>query len=913
MPSESNFEEIHRLFDAAQDMPAEHRAERLAELCDDESLCEEVMGLFDHDSETALAGVERVIRDTLSDAVEAAPSITGYEVTEILGSGAMGVVYRAEQETPRRVVAIKVLRAGLRGPGLLRRFRAESDALARLRHPGIATVHEVGIERAQSGDRPYLVMELVAGVPIDRWLDTNKPELATRFEMIAKICDAVQHAHARGVIHRDLKPSNILIATSSDGSPEPKLIDFGVARVTDPSNTITMHTSAGEVVGTLAYMSPEQLIGDPAAIDTRSDVYTLGVIAFYVLSGTLPHDVTTLSLGAAARVIEEQPPKRPSSINPSLKGDPETIINRALEKDKDRRYQTAASLADDIRRYLTDLPINARPPSATYLLGRFAKRNKAVVAAAGIVLTALVAASVISTQSAIATRTALADSERSEQATLKALEDSERAKSVAQQALKDSEIAKFRVSNINDFLVVDTLMAAHPQRLGINARIIDAIEFSAPNVSERFGTDPAGEAKVRTTLGIVYDALGRKDQSLEQFDLALEALRDSEVYLSRTSVEVLFNKANVLVGIGQPELAEQAVREAVRLANVIPLEKDDSFRRHLLGILASTLQSQGKVKEAEPILESIIAEVLEAGWPYPREIMPLYSYLFQTKFQLGKNDEMDPIAEQMIELGELFGDPAARSAAAAMDAWLNEKRGDLEAALEARMRGFRIVQETSSPLSYSYRTAAVNTAGSLAMNERWEEAIELLQHGIDVTIESLGPYSWENERNAGHMAKMLRESGDTEGSNDWMRKKLVLRYYNAGPAGDELASLESALEESVGYFGSKEAFWDHLLAEIPSIDSENHPEFYLKFLANIARVLARNDDARAEALMTLAVEQTDPSIPEHKANEMVIRARHDMVDYLTRAGRVEEVDRWNARIDTLEAAIPMLGEASEDS
>lgn len=895
----SRFEAIHELFEAVEDAPADARPRRLAELTDDHALRAEVLSLFDHDQTAAIAGVERIVQKTLSQGAEHPPAIPGLETQEVLGSGAMGLVYRGSQTNPKRDVAIKVLRAGLGTPGLLRRFRAESDALARLRHPGIATVHQTGIERTPIGDRPYLVMELVEGIPLDQWLNANNPSQTKRLELIANVCDAVQHAHSRGVIHRDLKPSNILV--TKDGSP--KLIDFGVARITDPSNTVSMHTAAGEVVGTLAYMSPEQLLGDPAAIDTRSDVYTLGVIMFYILSGTLPHDVTTLSIGAAARVIEEQAPKRPSTISPALKGDPETIILHALQKEKDRRYQTAEALADDIRRFLADLPINARPPSTLYLLSRFAKRNKALVAAACVVLTALVAASIISTTSAITARDALADSERSAQAAQTALAESQQAKAATEQALADSRIAQSRVSNINDFLVIDTLTAAHPQRLGVNAKIIDAIEFSAPNIARRFAGDPAGEAKVRTSMGVVYDALGKTQKSLDQLDLAVETLKQSDAYETRQAVEVLFNRANVLVGIGQPELAERDAREARRLTQAIPLAPNDPYQQHTLGILASTLQAQGKVEQAEPILEELIDAMTSAGEPYPRELLPLLSYLYQTKRQLGKSDETMPIAQEMVRIGKLFGDPAALSTAAAMQSLIHENNGDLEQALAARREGFEIVRSTSDPLSYRYRTAAVNMAGSYAMNEKWDEALPLLQHAIDVTIQSLGPYAWENERNAGHMAKMLRESGNPDAAQEWMRKKVTLRYFNAGP--DEQDSLTDAYNESPEFFGSAESFIDHLLAEIPSIDAEGQPEFHIKFLANLGRVLARMDDPRGEQLMRQAIDLCDPTIPEHKTDENITRTRQDMTDYLTRAGRTDDAASWNQRLDQLQAALPL--------
>ncbi len=302
MGEESRLTLIHRLFDAVQDVSAERRPEVLSGLCQDDSVRREVLDLFSHDSPTAMDGVQQIVSRTLSFTPDGPPQIPGVELEEIIGAGAMGVVYRGTQAQPKRSVAVKVLRGGHPSGSVVRRFKAEAEALARLRHSGIATVFEAGVDESESGARPYLIMELVEGEPLDTWMRSNRPGVRATLRLAQKICDAVQHAHSRGVIHRDLKPSNILVTREG----QPKLVDFGVARISDPSSTLTMHTMVGEMVGTLAYMSPEQFSGDPTSVDTRSDVYALGVILFSMLTGELPHDVTTRAS-----------PKRPGPSNPN--------------------------------------------------------------------------------------------------------------------------------------------------------------------------------------------------------------------------------------------------------------------------------------------------------------------------------------------------------------------------------------------------------------------------------------------------------------------------------------------------------------------------------------------------------------------------------------------------------------------
>ena len=285
----------------------------------------------------------------------------------------MGTVYEAEQDSPRRPVALKVIRPGFASPALLKRFTHEAQILARLHHPGIAQVYEAGL--ADDG-QPFFAMEFIRGLPLDEYADRHGLDLAARVGLVARVCDAVQHAHDRGVIHRDLKPANILVEETG----QPKVLDFGVARATDADLlTAAGLTRTGQLLGTPNYMSPEQVAADPAAIDRRADVYALGVILFELVAHRLPYRLEDRPLAEAARLILEEDPPRLGSLDPELRGDVETIVAKALEKDPARRYPSSAALAEDLRRWLTHEPILARPPSALYHLRKFARRNKALV------------------------------------------------------------------------------------------------------------------------------------------------------------------------------------------------------------------------------------------------------------------------------------------------------------------------------------------------------------------------------------------------------------------------------------------------------------------------------------------------------------------------------------------------------
>lgn len=468
-------------------------------------------------------------------AEHAGQTINRYTLVHLLGEGGFGTVWLAEQHEPvRRQVALKVIKLGMDTREVIARFEAERQALAVLDHPNIAKVFDAG--STETG-RPYFVMEYTEGVAFTRYCNDHKLGVRERLKLFQKVCHAVQHAHQKGIIHRDIKPSNVLV-TEVDGEPTPKVIDFGIAKATEkPLTEYSMFTEQGQIIGTPAYMSPEQAAQTTGDIDTRSDVYALGVLLYEAMTGETPLTTKTLlSAGMAEirRVIREVEPPKPSTrlsnagedlttvaeqrnIEPRrlgtlLSGDIDWIVMKAIEKDRDRRYQTATGFAEDIGRYLSSEPVLASPPSVRYRMGKFARRNRRTVIAGGVVLAALLAGTAGTTIGFVQATRAAADAD-----TARGLEAEQRL--FAEERAEEARLERDKAEHVAEFLT-DMLAGVGAQvAQGADTTLLRGIlEKTATRVGQELAGQPGIEAKIRTHLGETY-------LQIRDFDRAEENLR----------------------------------------------------------------------------------------------------------------------------------------------------------------------------------------------------------------------------------------------------------------------------------------------------------------------------------------------------------------------------------------------------
>lgn len=553
-------------------------------------------------------------------------AIGRYRILGVLGEGGMGTVYEAETTNPHRRVALKVIRRDYVSADLARRFARESEALARLQHPGIAQVFEAGTADGPSGQQSYFAMELVRGQPLTDYANARALGLRERLELFARICDAVHYAHRQGVIHRDLKPANILV----DEDGQPKVLDFGVARVINPDQRETRQTSVGEIVGTLQYMSPEQVNADPEQVDARSDVYSLGVLLYELISGRLPYQFERSMLHEVARVILVQEPAPLSSIDRRLRGDVEIIVAKSLEKDKQRRYGSADALGSDVRRYLRDEPIVARPASAWYQLVKFARRNRALVAGAGAVTlvttAALVMGLVISRAEAVRLAAAVARAERAsrEAGEARALAETQRteafdarqsaesARALAlgerQAALASAdratrEAAKARA--VTTFLQ-DMLASADPAiALGRELTVRELLDTAARGVNgPSLRAQPEAQAALEATIGRTYMQLGQYAPATLLLDSAYQRYRRT-IGPALATADVAADVGKAVRATGDYPRAERQLLEALALQRRLRAP-DDVFVTSTMLDLADVYYRQSRNEQAESLFREAL-------------------------------------------------------------------------------------------------------------------------------------------------------------------------------------------------------------------------------------------------------------------------------------------------------------------
>ncbi len=633
-----------RIFSEAMGMPADERAAYLSRACGgDPAMRDQIESLIEAMSQAGDQGfLERptggasttsgsnVSDDLLHEEEQHGSLIDKYKILDRIGEGGFGTVYRARQTEPiERDVALKVIKLGMDTRQVISRFEAERQALAIMDHRAIAAVYDAG---ATKSGRPYFVMELVQGRPVTKLCDEQKFSIRDRLALFQEVCSAIQHAHQKGVIHRDVKPSNVLVSLGENGEPTPKVIDFGIAKATTARlSEHSVHTEARQLVGTPAYMSPEQAGLSQEDIDTRSDIYSLGVLLYEMLTGTTPLAISR-STGSdqdeIRKAIRETVPLKPSSrvgsaetteevahlrrtdrakLRQELSGDLDWIVMKAIEPDRDRRYETVNALSEDIARYLSSEPITARPPSRAYKISKFVQRNRGAVVASG-VLAAVLLLGVVGTGWGLVW--ALDEREKARgaakaelDAQIEATEAAEQAASEAQRAAREAETAE----ELSRFFVIDVLSAADPARtkdkeLTVREALINASE----SIEGRFEGRPDFEVKIHNALGYLFGRLGVLERA-EQHHRREWAL--TEAKYGEVSFENVRIMHSIVGDLAMQERDAEAIELTQRqLAIVDQLNTDEAaqFRLRVIGNLGALLIRSQRTAEAIPILEETL-------------------------------------------------------------------------------------------------------------------------------------------------------------------------------------------------------------------------------------------------------------------------------------------------------------------
>jgi len=765
--AEHPHDEVRRLFDLVLDVPAAQRTAVLERECaGDAGLRQRILAMV------AAAEDERFLGEATGDSTRSRPSSNAhehegtalgrYKLLQPIGEGGFGTVWMADQREPvKRRVALKIIKLGMDTRQVIARFEAERQALAMMDHPNIAKVFDAG--STESG-RPYFVMEYIKGVPIIEYCDTARLDTRTRLELFIQVCHAIQHAHQKGIIHRDIKPTNVLV-TLHDGVPVPKVIDFGIAKATNAELTEkTLFTQHRQMVGTPAYMSPEQAEMSGLDIDTRSDVYSMGVLLYELLTGTTPFDVASLlesGFEEMMRVIREEEPHKPSTrlstlgetatrmaqlrradvhkLGTLLRGDLDWIVMKCLEKERARRYETANGLAADIRRHLSDEPVTAGPPSTGYRLRKFVRRNRTQVVA-GAVVTAALVLGVVGTSAGLVW--ALREKDRADG-------EAENARLAAQA----EEGAKLEAQASERKAKDEAVRAEH--------------ELARATETKKFITDMLGAVDPEVAQG--------RDTTVmrEILDRAVERLEAGEIEDELIEAELRYTIGATFQGLGEYALAEPHLRAALAIRRRV-LGDDHPDTIVSVSKLGVLLKQQGKLDEAESYLrETLDAARRVFGDDHPNTLTS-FGNLGSLLADQGKLDEAEPYLRDALDgarriLGDDHPDTLRSLNNLGLVLLAQDKLDEAEPYFRDALDGARRVFGDDHPNTFS----SINNLGLVLQAQgKGDEAEPYLRDALDRARRVFGDDHPNTLKAVGNLASLFQKQGKFDEAEPYVREAL---------------------------------------------------------------------------------------------------------------------------------------------
>ncbi len=857
--AEPAWERIKDVLADALELDPPARAAYLDQACaGDARLRTEVDELLDANETPALDASRPALTYLEPQAPPVGARLGGYTLTRVIGEGGMGRVYEATQERPHRTVAVKVLRPGRMSPSAERRFLWEVEALGRLDHPAIARVFDAGVEEGEVGGAiPWFAMERIGGRTLLAATEERGLGREARMRLFLDVCAGVAHAHGRGIIHRDLKPENILV--EEDGRP--RILDFGIARPTE--QTATGITLDGEVLGTLAYMSPEQLSGDSNSVDVRSDVYSLGVILYRLLTGVAPIPLDDESLPRAALQLSQRDATPAGRHDPSLRGDLETVLATALAREPSLRYASVDHFATDVRCVLENKPITARPATALHQLKLFARRHRKFVALSAFTLLALLGGF-------IGTSVGLVRAER---------------------ARERAEQDRDRARRTNRF-VSRMLASADPEEDGRDMRVVDVLD----RASDELEADGTLEAPVRgalhLTLGETYGQLGFTDKALAHLEASLEQFRASAGESDEGVLEARSALCDLYIETEQRERAEEEAR-AVELA-VTQLDDPPAWLANRpLELRANLSWDAGDAELTIRLYEELLERWSREGDAGLDSAERARNNLAVALMQIDRFEEAEALYEESVAARTALSGPThpitlrvrmnQAMAVAAMGRPL-----ECEAILTEIEPAARAAWGEDH---YEYQTLRHNIASTLMTLERSDEALAIFEQVLEHRLRRFGRAHPDVMRTRNNIAVAAMNLERFETARVELEELVAVMRAEPGIDPLQILVLESNLASALSGSGNRDeaaALSRRVLAEFEELVGPSHFRCLLE-RNNLAVLLMEMGDADAHVLAGRNVELAREGMPGHPLVNFPFRMNYGRT--LAAARRFDEAER----------------------